>query len=163
MNIYSALIIVLLMNVQAYAFEHVMYIVRHAEPDKDYYGLSDAGKNDALNIAKLFNGIEISHIYSSPLERTRQTAEIILKEIGFNGQIEIVKELNHDLDDNAVWSKYLNSMSFVDNGNNAIFVTHSPVLAAFKDFLKDDKITISHGCVIKVVNDGNKIKLIQIK
>lgn len=63
----------------------VVYIVRHGEVDnpehREYmrlpgFGLSDWGKEQARQLAKIFATKPIKAIYSSPLKRTKETAEI---------------------------------------------------------------------------------------
>ena len=144
-------------------FEHTMYIVRHAKPDKEYYGLSEEGKKDAENIAKLFAGKTIERIYTSPHERTRKTAEIIAAGIGFKGTIEIAHELNQDLEDDQKWVNYLQGMAYIDKGKNAILVTHVPVISAFKSHLKADHIFIDFGSVYQVDTTIKSLIIKQLK
>jgi broad specificity phosphatase PhoE len=64
----------------------IIYLVRHGEvhnPDKIFYGripgfmLSETGRKQARDLGKFLSGKKISAIYSSPLERTRETASFI--------------------------------------------------------------------------------------
>jgi len=78
-----------------------IYLIRHGEANNPEgiiygrlpkFGLSALGKKEAEEVAEFLKDKDISAIYSSPLERTKQTAEIIqkqlgLKEIHFSEQI----------------------------------------------------------------------------
>jgi len=64
----------------------IIYLVRHGEvnnPDKIMYErlpgyrLSELGIQQAHKLGKYLSGKSVSAIYASPLERTRQTADII--------------------------------------------------------------------------------------
>jgi len=68
-----------------------IYLIRHGEvknPDKIIYGrlpnfgLTDKGKEEAAETAGFLQDKHIAAIYSSPLERAKQTAEIIQKKLG---------------------------------------------------------------------------------
>jgi len=62
-----------------------LYLIRHADSaipeghiQKDF-GLSELGKEQASALAQRMNSIRIDFLFSSPLIRTRETAEIISK------------------------------------------------------------------------------------
>ena len=64
----------------------VIYVVRHAEVDNpeniEYmrlpgFGLSDWGRSQAEQLRDFFDDKKINIIYSSPLDRTKETAKII--------------------------------------------------------------------------------------
>lgn len=67
----------------------LIYLVRHGESEankKNFHHtpevpLSELGFQQAQNVAKRFKNINIDLIYSSPLTRAKQTAEIINKKI----------------------------------------------------------------------------------
>ena len=70
-----------------------IYLIRHGEvynPDGIIYGrlpnfgLSDKGKTEIGRTADFLLDKHIEKIYSSPLERTRQTAEIIKNKLGIS-------------------------------------------------------------------------------
>lgn len=71
------------------------YIMRHGHSDHnvDHFLSSDnsvpshlieSGKSDALNTAKKLKGKKIDLIYCSPLFRTQETAEIVMRELGIS-------------------------------------------------------------------------------
>ena len=57
----------------------IIYLIRHAEKEKNKKNppLTDLGKIQAQKTAEYFKSIKIDNIYSSPLKRTFETAEII--------------------------------------------------------------------------------------
>lgn len=64
----------------------VIYLVRHAEVDNPHnieymrlpgFGLSDWGRSQAEQLREFFESMGIDKIYSSPLDRTKETAKII--------------------------------------------------------------------------------------
>jgi broad specificity phosphatase PhoE len=68
-----------------------IYLVRHGEVNNPYgiiygrlpnYGLSEKGKLQAQKTAEFLINKHIDEIYSSPLDRAKQTAEIIKKIVG---------------------------------------------------------------------------------
>lgn len=76
-----------------------LFLVRHGEteltPSRTFSGgdgsnppLSSHGRWQAERAAEALRGLEICAIYSSPLERTRQTAQQIADELGLPVQIE---------------------------------------------------------------------------
>jgi len=75
-----------------------IYLVRHGHvhnPDAVFYermegfGLSDIGRQQAHTIGRILSFKSISKIYTSPLERTRQTAAIIAS---FHKNLEIIHD-----------------------------------------------------------------------
>ena len=64
-----------------------LYFVRHGESEantrrvisnrESQYGLTEAGKQQALILANRFNDVPLTALYSSPILRTRETAEIL--------------------------------------------------------------------------------------
>ena len=70
-----------------------IYFIRHGEilnPKKEFYGrsldllLSDEGRKQAQKIAEVIksNGVKVSKIYTSPLNRAGETAKVIAQRIG---------------------------------------------------------------------------------
>ncbi len=83
-----------------------IYIVRHGETEANKKGYLQGWSNDPLNengvlLAQLtgrgMKGIRFDHCISSPLNRAKETAEIILGESGNNLPVsfdERIKEMN---------------------------------------------------------------------
>ena len=77
------------------------YIFRHGETDYNLagrwqgqsinIGLNETGIIQAQNLAEKLKDLRIGKIYSSPLKRARQTAEIVAKKL--NTPVEIIPEL----------------------------------------------------------------------
>lgn len=69
-----------------------LYFVRHGESEANVlrvisnrglvHGLTDKGRNQAQALAERMAGLNLSHIYTSPLLRARQTAAIIAEQCG---------------------------------------------------------------------------------
>ncbi len=80
---------------------HMVYFVRHGQSEANLKGvfagqkenslLTDAGKEQAQETALSIKSEipDVERIISSPLLRALETAQIIAKEIGFSGEIEI--------------------------------------------------------------------------
>src|SRR3989344_139516 len=58
-----------------------IYIIRHGEKINSENGLTNRGKQQARLLAKRLGKLKISKIYSSDLERCKETAKIIQKEL----------------------------------------------------------------------------------
>ncbi len=83
----------------------IIYLIRHGEvknPDAilygrlPHFGLSENGRKEVAQSAEFLADKHIDAIYSGPLERAKQTAEIIQKKLGipeiyFNDQLTEVK------------------------------------------------------------------------
>lgn len=78
--------------------EFMIYIIRHGKTElnkanvfqgRSNYPLNDEGKKQAEEAAEMLKGIEFSYVFSSPLVRAVQTAEIIVP----NGNIKIDERL----------------------------------------------------------------------
>ena len=74
-----------------------IYLLRHGEYENplqvmpgrsDGFPLSEEGKEQARQAGQILQDKNIAYIFSSPILRTRQTAEIVAKEINFAGTIE---------------------------------------------------------------------------
>lgn len=82
-----------------------LYFVRHGETDLNLQGrcqgrldypLNETGRRQLEETAEKFDGIEIDKIYSSPLLRARQSAEIIAERKGLNVHpLEYIVEIDH--------------------------------------------------------------------
>ncbi|MFC1718301.1 histidine phosphatase family protein [Candidatus Poribacteria bacterium] len=74
-----------------------LYFVRHGESEANIlrevsnrglkHGLTDKGRQQSLMLAQKFRGIPIAKVFSSPLLRAIQTAEILVKELGISYEI----------------------------------------------------------------------------
>ena len=74
-----------------------LYFARHGESEANLlnefsnrglkHGLTDKGRQQSLVLAKKFKGIPIAKVFSSPLLRAIQTAEILVKELGISYEI----------------------------------------------------------------------------
>ena len=82
-----------------------IYLVRHGETDwnkenkiqgKNNIPLNSTGIKQSNDVAKYLKDKNIGCIYSSPLERTEQTAEIIQKGLGGSVKIKTVRDLKED-------------------------------------------------------------------
>ena len=60
--------------------EPKIYLIRHGEKDEERKSLSKRGIKQATLLSKRFKDLKFSKIYSSPLERCKQTTDIINKE-----------------------------------------------------------------------------------
>lgn len=79
-----------------------MYFVRHGESlddVEDCYGgiadfpLTDAGREKSRNVARCLSRADLQMIFTSPLARARETADIINREIGNNIPISEIEDL----------------------------------------------------------------------
>ena len=73
----------------------VVFLVRHTEKTdagRDP-GLTEAGKERALELAKILRSTKIEHIHSSDYVRTRETAEPTAKELGLTTEIYDPRDL----------------------------------------------------------------------
>ena len=79
-----------------------IYITRHGEAlddIEDCYGgiadfpLTDTGRDQAASVADRLQNEGIQAIFSSPLERARETAEIIASKLGTEGDLTVVEDL----------------------------------------------------------------------
>ena len=70
-------------------------------------------------------GVKPAHIFSSPLVRARQTAEIAAKELRFSGDIELLDELTNDTATLAL----LKALRPYGDANELLLVGHMPSLA----------------------------------
>ena len=152
-----------------------IYFIRHGEvnnPEKIIYGrlpnfgLTRRGEKQAEEAADFFNDKDIHAIYSSPLDRAKQTAEIIMKKleipvIHFSDQLIEVKssyqgtkssELDFlqsevylqplDPTDETVeqiatrMMHFLNKITKVHNGKHIVAVSHGDPIMALKAAIK---------------------------
>ncbi len=76
--------------------EKISLLLRHSDRDeipKDSFGhevlLNEKGKGNALRFGESLANLRVNKIYTSPIERCVQTAELITK--GFNKSVEIIE------------------------------------------------------------------------
>jgi len=65
-----------------------LLIIRHGDPDYSCDNLTSQGKDEARALAQYLKGYEIARIYSSPLGRAQETAQVSGKECGLPITIE---------------------------------------------------------------------------
>jgi broad specificity phosphatase PhoE len=79
-----------------------MILVRHGESEANLAGiwqghiespLSELGREQATNAGRALRSREVTALYSSPLGRAMETAEIIAREIGYRGEIARLDDL----------------------------------------------------------------------
>ncbi len=79
-----------------------LFLVRHGESENNLKGcwtgwqnvsLTDKGKNDAIRAKKYLEDISFDKVYCSDLDRTVQTAEIVLPDSEYK-KTELLKEIN---------------------------------------------------------------------
>jgi broad specificity phosphatase PhoE len=84
----AALILLTALTPPAYSqVERIIYLVRHAEKlidDSKDPSLTTIGKQRANYLSKMLKGKNITAIYSSDFNRTRQTAQPLAKRLGLN-------------------------------------------------------------------------------
>lgn len=75
-----------------------IYLIRHASTPWNELGLwqgvvdtelSEKGIEEAKRVAEFFKGKKVDLIFSSPMRRALQTAQIISREIGYGGELLI--------------------------------------------------------------------------
>lgn len=79
-----------------------VYVVRHGEAEDDIddayggcanYRLTDRGREQAAACADSLRDPQVTAIYSSPLARALETAEILSKELGGEAKVVVVPDL----------------------------------------------------------------------
>ncbi len=119
-----------------------LYIARHAQKSEEEYEndydrpLTQKGLNDAKMMAeKLANeGVIFDAILASPAQRTRQTAEIFAKELGYHKNI---------IYNQTLYMGYVNEVKEVlsytyDEVETLLLVGHNPSLTALCITLNDE-------------------------
>ena len=109
-----------------------LYFLRHASasdiaPSDAERKLTKEGEEESriagTALAEL--GVKPAHVFSSPLVRARQTAEIAAKELNFSGDIEILDELLND----ASTSALLKALKPYSDASELLLVGHVPSLS----------------------------------
>jgi len=138
-----------------------IYIVRHCEalegePD-ELRELSEKGIKQAKKAGKKLKklNVKISEIFSSPLKRAVQTAEIIAKEIN-NPEIKITELLNPLSNPDEI----LNHLNYL-NKNKILIVGHQPFIGkmiATVTKRDEESVNLKKGCLCKVEIKNRKFK-----
>jgi probable phosphoglycerate mutase len=150
----------------------VFHLLRHGEPNVfgringrlPGVGLSDKGRGEIAAVAERFAAENIDAIYSSPLQRTRETAEIVADRLGLPVQYrEDVIELDFgewtgltadEIRRDERWQMWANcrSIAAIPGGESWRQVQDRVVHALF-DLQRlhpdDSVVVVSHGDVIR--------------
>jgi len=119
-------------RIRGYNVAMKLYLLRHASatdiaPSDAERKLTKEGEEESriagAALAEL--GVKPAHIFSSPLVRARQTAEIAAKQLKFSGDIEILDELLNDTATLAL----LKALKPYGDANEFLLVGHMPSLA----------------------------------
>jgi probable phosphoglycerate mutase len=126
--------------------------------------LNDKGRAQAARLAERLVGAPIKAIYSSPLERARETAEPISRELGLD--VQVIEELGEvvigewtgrelsELNNDPLWRRFnaLRSLTRAPGGETQL-ETQARMIAALERLRErhpDQTIAVvSHGDVIK--------------
>lgn len=105
-----------------------IFLARHAEKDTlvdqpDDPPLSDCGESRAVFLAKLLADVELEHVYSTPYERTRRTANPVAD----SHQLDIELYDPHRLEEF--------SDRLLEQGGNVLVVGHSNTTAVLAGLL----------------------------
>lgn len=164
----------------------MIYLVRHGESEaniqKRFSGITDVelslkGKNQAIIAGQNLKKEKISHIYSSPLKRAKDTAKIICNEINIDENKIITDinliEVNFGIFENMTWEEMrANNRNETDNW---ILKKHKykfpegegyddiiERISVFIDNIPDNSVIVSHFGVIqsillylKIVDDSS--------
>lgn len=128
----------------------IIWLLRHGETDFLYSEdplkdarrvLSDNGKIQVEKVGRYLANYNITDIYSSPLERCQQSAEIIAKIVGLEGEAQTAPELAEeypDLDPDLLAKKgkeFLQSLAVRHAGGQLVAVTHQFLISRLvRDF-----------------------------
>jgi len=153
----------------------MIYLVRHGESEaniqKRYSGITDVDlSQNGIMQAKvaghhLIHEI-ISHIYSSPLKRTKDTAKIICNELNINEDKIITEpcliEVNFGIFENMTWDEI--RLNYRDETENWILKKHKykfpegenyediiKRISAFMDNVPDNSLIVTHFGVIQSI------------
>lgn len=150
------------------------YFVRHGEaqnPKNIFYGrlpgfgLSNRGRQQVEQTAEFLKKQNIDYIYSSPLLRAKQTAEIIQKTLGISQIYFSDKLLEVDSSRQGLPMESLRGFDyeiFRTKANNVTGETIDEVLARMEEFIQE--ISNKHrGKRIVAVSHGDPIMLVRAK
>jgi len=131
-----------------------LFIVRHTAENKENLSddydikLSSKGIQKATNMAKdLANtNANIDLIVTSPAIRTRQTAQIFAKELGYNKTI-ILSEVLYK----AFVNELIETITYThDTVNTMLLIGHNPSLTALAITLVDFKEKFQEGAIMQI-------------
>lgn len=130
-----------------------IFILRHGDAnssskkitDDSKRTLTETGIKEIENVSRLFAefDIEISHIFSSPLNRAKQTAEIILKNQKKTKLVEIV-----ELKPEGVPSEVLKRI-IKQAGATILVIGHNPLLIDIINHITNTEKQIADGLALK--------------
>lgn len=150
----------------------MIYIVRHGESvgnlNKRYCGITDVelsidGRVQALQAGLNLKYLKVLKIYSSPLKRAYETAEIISKEINVNlNKADCLKEVNFGIFENMTWDEIHNDYkeetdNWIQQGLKYTFPKGESYgdiinrIAGFMDDIEDNSVIVSHFGVIQSI------------
>lgn len=145
-----------------------LYVLRHGETDAnknrivqsytDYY-LNKDGVNDALRVKKELENISFDKIFSSPLKRAKQTAEIICENSNILYDDLLVERNFGDLENKKMPEgeelKKLWNFSYNENNVETVY----EILDRSKEFLNKIKkenvnniLVVSHGAFLQALH-----------
>ena len=142
-----------------------LYFIRHAEaiersgttPDASRY-LTTKGRLAFRKIARRVRkaGIAPSVIFTSPLLRAVQTAEILAERLKYEGPVVVAKELSHGFDLQALRSLLMDAGA----PEEAAFVGHEPDLGLLAATLMTvpEGFPLRKGSVLALESDGSARK-----
>lgn len=111
-----------------------LFILRHGQAgrssparDDSKRGLTVEGEKEIRDIAKGLRalGIEFDHILTSPLVRSRQTAELVFQIVGHKNQVQEMEELKPEGSKSQLFSK----LSKFRRDSTVLVVGHEPYLS----------------------------------
>ncbi len=153
----------------------MIYLVRHGESEaniqKRYSGITDVdlsqkGRLQAAAAGKNLVQEKISHVYSSPLKRAKDTAKIICKEINLDENKIITEdcliEVNFGIFENMTWDEVI--LNYKEESEKWIFDQHKykfpegegyddiiKRIADFIDNVPDNSLIVTHFGVIQSI------------
>ena len=155
-----------------------LYFVRHGESEANTqhvisnrespYGLTEIGKQQAKTLAEDLSGIPITAIYSSPILRARQTADIVSQSFNMTYQIiEALREYDCGIlegkSDDVSWMlhrKYSNDwilhnapLSKPEGGENFVDIQNRflPFVESLKQSMFTHTLFIGHGGLFQLM------------
>ena len=143
----------------------LLYIVRHGDPDYKTDTLTERGKIQAEAVGKRIAASKIDRIFSSPLGRARQTAEILVQSLNLaveykaefrevnNGDLAgMNNDLANELYPNLYWRKFEWEQHYPNGESPKEF--YERVKAAWEKLINSNHksiILVTHGGVINVI------------
>ncbi|MBX7148845.1 phosphohistidine phosphatase SixA [bacterium] len=121
-----------------------IFILRHGEAEPESTSdekrqLTAVGRKNTERVGTwLSQNSQITKIYASPFVRTRQTADIISKEISYKGSITYLDSLKHFASPGQVWT------DIVETEGEILLVSHMPLVSRLVQHLTgDDRVGFS--------------------